>query len=352
MAGTPVQPNLETMGADPLAYKQAIEGSIMAAARIAWGFAPHEQGTPNMTVRVEPGPVWMGGVLTEKAAQNSATITAPATNPQIYRVVKDVLTGVISVVAGEEAAAPVAPGIPVGKEPVCRVLLQASTTAITNDLITDERILGGSIEPFKVNSIYTNLGTDPATELGYGTWTPILAPAITYPLAHSPDYVKSTGAETGGYYPDNCTDPALALTGPAENNQWQTAGAVTNQRLHIALPDPRLIYGLTYENGHEAGTYTDRGAKNFTLWGSSDYSAFIDLTYAVDTNWTQLTTDVSQFVQHVSSNIADPHDVIVTPTVSYKYIAIKIADNWGSGTTLGLRRVSLITGHYQWLRTA
>jgi hypothetical protein len=65
-------------------------------ARIAWAFAPHEQVTPNMTVRLDAGAVFDGTTLTEVAAQNSATLVAPVTNPRIDRVVVDRATGVVS----------------------------------------------------------------------------------------------------------------------------------------------------------------------------------------------------------------------------------------------------------------
>lgn len=66
-------------------------------------------------------------------------ITAPSTNPRIDRIVLDVVSGVASVVAGMESASPVAPDVPIGKIPNCQVILQTSTTIITNSLITDER---------------------------------------------------------------------------------------------------------------------------------------------------------------------------------------------------------------------
>lgn len=146
-AATPVLPNFETMSGDPTAYKEAIEGSLGAAWRQAMIFAPHEQATPDMTIRVEPGPEPSYNAdtdtlaLTEKAAQNTATIVAPTTHPRIDRVVIGRLDGVVSVVAGTEAASPSAPAIPAGKLPICRVTLQTTTTAITNNMIDDERKL-------------------------------------------------------------------------------------------------------------------------------------------------------------------------------------------------------------------
>jgi hypothetical protein len=139
----PQQPNFTTQ--DATTYKGALDASINAQARVGWLFAPHAQDTPNMTVRLEAGAILSGVTLTEVAAQNTATITAPSTHPRIDRVVIDRSTGAVSVVEGDEAASPEPPAIPSGKLPVAQVLLATDTTAITNADITDERVGGGSV---------------------------------------------------------------------------------------------------------------------------------------------------------------------------------------------------------------
>jgi len=168
--GTFQQPDFESQGGT--AYKTAIDNAVKVCSRIGASFAPHEQDTPNMTIRVDAGDLWVNGALVQKAAQNTGTITAPAVNPRIDRVVIDAQTGTVSVITGDEDASPDPPEITDGKLPVCQVALATSTTEITNDLITDERVAGASSgEAFAVNGIYSNLGEDPATELGYGTWS-------------------------------------------------------------------------------------------------------------------------------------------------------------------------------------
>ena len=143
--GTFTQPDHLTQ--DGSAYKLAIKNAIMALARLGRPFAPHEQDTPNMTVRVDAGQVFKDDTLTEKAAQNTGTFTAPGTYDRIDRLVISQSTGVISVVTGVEAASPSPPVIPSGKLPVAQVLLHPSTTAITNDLITDERMAPAPVPP-------------------------------------------------------------------------------------------------------------------------------------------------------------------------------------------------------------
>jgi len=136
-----VQPNFETQGGTD--YKTNIDNCFAVLKRLAAAFAPHEQTVPNMTVRLDAGMVFQGGTLTEVAAQNTGTITAPAANPRIDRVVIAQLNGVVSVITGTEAGSPVPPAIPAGKLPVAQVLLQTTTTEIINSMITDERISGG-----------------------------------------------------------------------------------------------------------------------------------------------------------------------------------------------------------------
>jgi len=115
----------------------------MVASRFISNFAPSAQDTPNMTVFLQAGFIWNGQTLTEVASQSTSAITAPVSNPRIDRIVVDADSGTVSVVAGVEAGSPSAPAIPAGKLPVARVLLQTSSTTITNSMLTDERVFVG-----------------------------------------------------------------------------------------------------------------------------------------------------------------------------------------------------------------
>ncbi len=119
---------------NPAAYKASIDGNSRVAQRIVDSFAPHEQATPVMTIALDAGATYTYTGLTEVAAQNTGTITA------LDRVVCDFITGILTTVTGAENTSPVPPAIPSGKFPVAQIALATSTTAITNNLITDERI--------------------------------------------------------------------------------------------------------------------------------------------------------------------------------------------------------------------
>lgn len=170
------------------------------------------------------------------------------------------------------------------------------------------------------------------------------ADASHYPVAQNNTYVKSTTRYNDSYYPHNATNPANSLIG-GNNQGWVASGGTkTNQRFHIDLGEGHVIDSVYYENYHNNGAKTSSGVQNFTMWGSNDASAFAGLTYATDTNWTQLTTSQSTFDEHVAANQADPKYIDVINTTSYRYYAFKFADTYGSDegdNYMGLRRVEL-----------
>ncbi|MBI2235351.1 MAG: hypothetical protein HYU60_00065 [Magnetospirillum sp.] len=122
------------------AYKANIDGCAAVHDRVAGAFAPHEQATPNMTVRIDAGtiPQWLAPPL-EVAAQSTATIAAPVGNPRKDIVYIDAKTGAVGVATGTPAASPADPAVPAGKVAVARVTLVPSTTVVTNGVIDDLR---------------------------------------------------------------------------------------------------------------------------------------------------------------------------------------------------------------------
>ena len=145
------------------AYPLAIDADWAVAARLVDNFAPHAQTTPNMTVALDAGHLFNGTTLTEVAAQSTGTIAAPVANPRIDRVVVDRVSGAVSVVTGTEAASPMPPAIPAGKAPVGQVLLQTTSTAVTDSMLTDERDLGAL---GLASGAYTTVGTAAMQNVG------------------------------------------------------------------------------------------------------------------------------------------------------------------------------------------
>ena len=161
-----------------------------------------------------------------------------------------------------------------------------------------------------------------------------------YPPSQSDTYVKSTTKFSTNFWAYYATDPTKSLTGTAIGNQWE-ASATTSQRFHIDLGTAEVVTKIYYENGHHLGGNTTDGAQNFTFWGSNTASAFAQLTYGTDTNWTQLTTVPTAFVEHTGSDVEDPKYITVTNTTAYRYYAFKFADNFGGGNFISVRRIEL-----------
>jgi hypothetical protein len=165
-----------------------------------------------------------------------------------------------------------------------------------------------------------------------------------YPSEQNDTYVKATTKFNTTYWQYYATDPTKSLTGSWSSVSWIAEdNTVTNQRFHIDLGSGHIIRRIYYENGHNSGSLTNSGVQNFTLWGSNNASAFAELTYATDTGWTQLTTSASVFEQHTGSDIADPKYITVTNTNSYRYYALKFADNYTNAEYMNVRRIELQT---------
>jgi hypothetical protein len=170
-----------------------------------------------------------------------------------------------------------------------------------------------------------------------------------YPPAFSSTYVKATTEDpTFGkaYY---AADPTKPLIGWSSYNSWQSYENPlippdypnVNQRFHYDLGSGKVINRIYYENIHHNGTGVDVGVKNFTFWGSNSATAFADLVYSHDTDWTELTCSQNTFDQHAASDTADPKFIAVTNSTSYRYYAFKFADNWGYAYWMGVRRIEL-----------
>ena len=169
----------------------------------------------------------------------------------------------------------------------------------------------------------------------------IITGSTQVPPAYNSTYVKATTILDDPYNPENAFNTGTSLTGSSANASW-AASSDTNQRLHVDLGSAKIITKFLYENYNSNGDTADAGAKNFTLWGSNNAGAFANTTYSSDTNWTQLTTSVSQFEKYQSPLTADEKEVLVTNSVAYRYYAFKFSNNWGGGV-IALRRIELQT---------
>jgi PKD repeat protein len=179
--------------------------------------------------------------------------------------------------------------------------------------------------------------------------------AIIYTPAYPPvqdiAHVNATTTLSSSFYPYFATDPTKSLTGDWVGAAWASS-SVTNQKYNMDLGLPIQIQLVNYENGHSSGAYTNYGAKNYTLWGSNDVSAFLNLEYSNNTGWTQLTTNTTAFIQHVALDVADPQFISVTNSQSYRYYSFKFEDCFSGGAAIAVRRIVLETAlESEWVET-
>lgn len=196
--------------------------------------------------------------------------------------------------------------------------------------------------------------TLPATPSNKSAYIPLssIEDAVTsaggdnlYPPEQTDTYVKATGKTSTDYWPYYATDPTKSLSGVAEGNTWRSAAwANIEQCFHIDIGTAAAANIIYYENFHASGVVTNCGVKTFTIWGSNEASAFADLDYTHDTNWTQITASQATFDEHNAYDSSDPKYIALTNTTAYRYYRLKIADNWGWANGMGIRRIVLRTG--------
>lgn len=206
--------------------------------------------------------------------------------------------------------------------------------SFTSGSLMDENEVGAM--EFKDDDLYFTITS------GDGTYTP------QYPPAQSSVYVAATTTHPSlDYVPWYATNPSLPLTGTWQLNSWLSASGASrlNNRFSIDLGSAKTITNVMYNNGHHYGGSTNSGAKNFLMYGSNNASDFADTSYGTgsDGDWVLLNTSVTQFDQHIGSNVADPKTFTIANTVAYRYYSFRIADNWGHGTYTNIRHIELQT---------
>jgi hypothetical protein len=141
-----------------------------------------------------------------------------------------------------------------------------------------------------------------------------------YPPSQDATHVKVT-SDTSSYRGYYATDPSKSLIGTPVNMAWR-ADAGSAQRFHIDLGSTHVITRIYYENFHWSGASLDEGCKNITVWGSNTASAFADVTYGNDANWTQIPIQKDGAVRFF------PVTTSTKPITGYDW-------NFGDGTSHG-----------------
>jgi hypothetical protein len=178
-----------------------------------------------------------------------------------------------------------------------------------------------------------------STTLKFSLINPVIEYESVYPSLSV--YTVRAGWMYSDYKPYMACDPSKSLTGDGLGGSWYLPGVIAYQRFHIDVGSEQIIERIYYENFHISGAYTTGGIKTFTFWGTNSEAAFQEITYGIDTDWTQLTISSSILSEHTGSDIADPKYIIVTNSTAYRYYGFKFAENWGSMDVFGIRRIEL-----------
>jgi len=108
---------------------------------------PHEQATPDLTLKVESGISFIGITKVVFAGGNSPSFTAPTTNPRIDLLVID-SAGTLSRVVGTEAASPSVPTYPTDKVVLCEVFNRVGQTTIRDTDVAGQGYIQRDARPF------------------------------------------------------------------------------------------------------------------------------------------------------------------------------------------------------------
>ena len=240
-------------------YKSNIDACFAVAERIVDNFAPRQSTTPAMTVTLDAGALYNGQILTEVATQTTGTITAPATDPRIDRVVINKTTGAVSVIIGTPAGSPVAPALTADVFPVAQVLLQTSSVTIVNSMITDERL-----------SALTSI----ATHISVATYkaTPVGADALGIRDSVTGLLNRLTLTNLAAYLAGLCSAGWNALTSSScSGNALTSSSCSGNSATATALAQGSRGYTLLAEAALSGTSVDLLGGASIPAWATKIY---------------------------------------------------------------------------------
>ncbi len=104
-----------------------------------------------------------------------------------------------------------------------------------------------------------------------------------------------------------------------------------------------IITHIRFVNFHSAGTETNKGIYHYTFQGSNDTDAIDHTEFADGSTWHDIQTGLVA-AEHSASDIADWQIQDITNHTAYSFYSIKITDNHGNASYMGMRQIRFYTG--------
>ncbi len=243
----------------------------------------HEQGTPGMTLYIEPGACYVGATRVIYAGGNSPSITNPVTNPRIDLITID-SAGTIGVTAGSEAASPVAPAYPANLLVLAEVYLRTTGTTIRDTDQGSGHYIKNDVRPFLGGAyIASDAQVDAAasisfSKLNYGSIGVAMLPTTT----DTTDFGSSSKQWNNLYAKTIYQNGALLATSKFGGDGSDGALAITSGTTTIALGGAQVVVKnyssisitgtgkLAFSGAHASGTVVILLSKgNVTLTSST-----------------------------------------------------------------------------------
>lgn len=153
----------------------------------------HEQNSPDLTLKVENGTLYINGQRVDFAGGNSPSFTAPITNPRIDLLSINI-SGTLVRTAGTEAVSPVAPTLPANQMVIAQIYNRVGQTSIKDTDDSTNGYVQKDLRPFLDNQSKTflkilsemdltigdpvGLSIDKSDSVSKGTYTVATTPTV------------------------------------------------------------------------------------------------------------------------------------------------------------------------------
>ncbi len=236
---------------------------------------PHEQTTPDLTLKVESGVCFIGTTKVVFAGGNSPSFTAPTTNPRIDLLTID-SAGVLARVVGTEAASPSIPAYPADKVVLCEVFNRVGQTTIRDTDTAGQGYIQRDTRPFLGGTFVSSdaqVDAAAAIQISKIRKNSHVTPEIdnTYDLGSSALQWREVRAvkvfknnvEVGGKFGGTGADGALSISSGTTTLSFASAKILVKNYTSISITGTAV---LAFSTPHDEGsTAIIRSQGNVTI---------------------------------------------------------------------------------------